>query len=595
MAPGKTSNAFQLFQSDDNGRSWRQLALPPDPPGGHFKGALMYVAAPPNSNALLFATQFVYRTDDIRATNPSWFSIENNLHGDQHAIAFACPDKASACVDKWYAGDDGGAWATTNGGKTWRSLNSDLRTGEFYSADADWAGTDRFAGGLQDNNPAINLTSPAWQMTNGPCGGDGLYVAAVPEDPQAFFISSQWGCLFYAKVDAANNSLSFSQQLVNFGSNNANFAMPYEVLPNDPRLYQGVKTPLPFDFAASRIVLLGAQNPLLLAFNPSVNVNAVYTTQVSSQVNQFIGYVAPAPTDPTMAYLSAGGYGTPTALYRLTSINFRGNATMTPITGGPVNGDVLGHLAVSISGSLYVAKAGFLRQKIFKTPDGGGNSWLDISGNLPNVPVNWIAIDPYDSDVIYVATNIGVFTAEDGGVEGEQWKVLGQGLPNVPVMQLKITRARKLLAATYGRGVFSFDLPFQPPRNCSVMIVVCGNEATLVCDPIRNILFLGARKNFLQPVGDFMPGAFTVPTQQFGNDGTVDIVYDAPIELGDNEFEACAQEQNPPFRRRCVWPIPSSGPDLFGCPGHPAPPEPKPSQCIKAGCRPRPQGGCICE
>ncbi len=142
------------------------------------------------------------------------------------------------------------------------------------------------------------------------------------------------------------------------------------------------------------------------------------------------------------------------------------------------------------------------------------------------------------------------------------------------------------------------DLGFHPPRNCSVTIVVCGLEATMVCDPVHSILFFGARRNDVQPTPEFMPGGFTVPeTGQFGGDKNfgADIVYDAPIEPGDNEFEACSQEQVSPFRRSCVWPIPFFGPDLSGCPGHPAPPGPTPSQCIKEGCRPRPQGGCICE
>src|SRR5262249_44273368 len=173
MAPFARSNAFQLFQSDDQGRSWRQRPLPPDPPpNGHFKGALMYVAAPPNSNALLFATELLYRTDDIRASSPSWFSIENNLHGDQHAIAFAG-------ADKWYAGDDGGAWATTNGGGAWTSLNEDFRTLEVFSADEDPAGSGSFAGGTQDNGPIFTSGSPDWKQL---VFGDGMYVAADPQN-----------------------------------------------------------------------------------------------------------------------------------------------------------------------------------------------------------------------------------------------------------------------------------------------------------------------------------------------------------------------------------------------------------------------------
>jgi hypothetical protein len=327
-----------------------------------------------------------------------------------------------------------------------------------------------------------------------------------------------------------------------------------------------------------------------VAFNPSApkDSNNPQVVVINNQINNFIGYVASAPGDPTTAYFSAGGYGTPTMLYRLTDISFRGNGTAMPITGGPVNGDVLGPVAVSNSGWLYLAKAGFLEHKLFKTYN-GGNAWYDISGNLPNVPVHSVAVDPDDSNIIYVATNVGVYTASDGGSEGEQWQVLGRGLPNVPVMQLKITHTRKLVAATFGRGVWQLDLPFPPPESCQVTVGGCGNSATLICDPIHQILTLGSRQDHnVSPSPDFTPGGFTLPVEPFG----ASAVFNAPIGFGDNEFEACAVYRSP-SRQTCIWPVPFIV-DLTSCPGH-APPPPKPSQCIKEGCTPKPGGGCICQ
>ena len=59
--------------------------------------------------------------------------------------------------------------------------------------------------------------------------------------------------------------------------------------------------------------------------------------------------------------------------------------------------------------TLYLIKAGFIDgQKIFKTTD-AGKSWINISGNLPNVPMNWITLDPANPGTIYLASNIGVF------------------------------------------------------------------------------------------------------------------------------------------------------------------------------------------
>jgi hypothetical protein len=99
------------------------------PPGIASKGNLMYLAAPPNSTSLLFAAEFLFRTDNISAPNPAWLNISHSLHGDQHAIALASSTN-------WYVGNDGGAWATTNRGDAWTSLNDNLRTLEMFSADA---------------------------------------------------------------------------------------------------------------------------------------------------------------------------------------------------------------------------------------------------------------------------------------------------------------------------------------------------------------------------------------------------------------------------------------------------------------------------
>jgi hypothetical protein len=152
-----------------------------------------------------------------------------------------------------------------------------------------------------------------------------------------------------------------------------------------------------------------------------------------------------------------------------------------------------------------------------------------------------------------------------------------------------------------GKGVIRIEGQFQAlggppaPTNCSVTIVTCGHEATLVCDPVplRNSLVLAQRN--LQPPPPFNGVGFTPPTLPDG----ANEVYDAPIEQGNYEFEAC--DVDPSFVRSCFFPVPYVGPDPTGCGGgggqgggghHPPPP---PKKCIEAGCTPRPGGGCICE
>src|SRR6185437_10900691 len=80
-------------------------------------------------------------------------------------------------------------------------------------------------------------------------------------------------------------------------------------------------------------------------------------------------------------------------------------------------------------------------------------------------PINAIVVDPAQPLDIYVATDVGVFVAGDGGVPGEQWMRLGSNLPAAAVLSLAWTQAggtATLAAGTHGRGAWS--IPAIAPR-----------------------------------------------------------------------------------------------------------------------------------
>jgi photosystem II stability/assembly factor-like uncharacterized protein len=89
----------------------------------------------------------------------------------------------------------------------------------------------------------------------------------------------------------------------------------------------------------------------------------------------------------------------------------------------------------------------------------GGTAWQDVSGNLPNAPVNALALDPRNRAVWYAGTDVGVFTSSNGGVN---WTALGTGLPVVSVSDLQTAvsgTSAVLTAGTYGLGVYQITLP----------------------------------------------------------------------------------------------------------------------------------------
>jgi hypothetical protein len=92
---------------------------------------------------------------------------------------------------------------------------------------------------------------------------------------------------------------------------------------------------------------------------------------------------------------------------------------------------------------------------VFMTED-AGSTWTDISSNLPEAPVNDIIADPSLDSTLYVATDFGVYVGRD---YGKHWEMLGSELPNVPVVDIRLHDGeRMLVAATYGRSMYTFDL-----------------------------------------------------------------------------------------------------------------------------------------
>jgi photosystem II stability/assembly factor-like uncharacterized protein len=107
----------------------------------------------------------------------------------------------------------------------------------------------------------------------------------------------------------------------------------------------------------------------------------------------------------------------------------------------------------------YVTISGFRNldylPHIFRT-DNGGETWSDISGNLPEVPLNDVIVDPDNTSTLYVASDLGVWFTED---LGETWAPLGTNLPMTSYNDLELHQeSRQLLAASFGLSMWVIDL-----------------------------------------------------------------------------------------------------------------------------------------
>lgn len=115
----------------------------------------------------------------------------------------------------------------------------------------------------------------------------------------------------------------------------------------------------------------------------------------------------------------------------------------------------------SDSVTMYATVAGYDNgNKVFKSTD-NGQTWTNISGNLPNLVMNKVitkiaGLRGFD-EILFVATNVGVYYKE--GSTTTSWNKLGLGFPNTSVTDLDINYTTdRLIASTFGRGIWQINL-----------------------------------------------------------------------------------------------------------------------------------------
>lgn len=455
-APGSTDTGLAV--SVNGGQSWQPIAVPPSvfcaaqgsvPCQGAYD---QYVAAPPGGTSLVVGGIDVWSAPAANGTSTTWTNLTNSystgsVHPDQHAIAF---------VDgtHWFIGNDGGVWSTANAGAAWTDMNATLNTIQFMSVSAIGGGV--YFGGSQDNGTALSAASgTAWKLI---WGGDGGDTAVSPANTQELLTENSDVSLQESQDGGSTfNPVVTSSTITDASS----FYVPYELDPSDPtqvllgtdRVWEGPADPTA---PGTGWAPLGTQ---------SVN------TSLCTQTTDTVTAIAGAPSSADVIY---EGFADGTLM-------MTANATAAQPGWAPINVPVahacnpptpVGTLAVSPAdpNTVYVGLQGLgTGAHVYKSTD-GGSTFTDITGNLPDVPINSIVIDPNTPTNVYVADDVGVFASSDGGQANEVWSRLGTGLPAAAVLQIALTGGStpSIVAATHGRG--AWVIPAQAPPNFTVSL-----------------------------------------------------------------------------------------------------------------------------
>lgn len=349
---------------------------------------------------------------------PSWY-----VHADEHAHVWSPLD-----FNTVYIGCDGGIFKSTDGGVNWSGKNGGFQTTQFYAGFGIGTTTTALClGGLQDNGTVKYTGSPSWSKV---FGGDGGYCAIASNNENVLYEE-----YVYLTISKSTNGGQSWSEIYASNSTEANFIAPFVLSESNPSIL----------YAGTRGML------------KSTNAGAsfAYTDGNSNWNGTPMASIGVSPTNPNHV-IGATGSGTTGAVFEVRS-STNGGTSWTNVTAQLPNRFMTdATYDRNNAQNVWATFGGYGSPHVYRSTDAGA-TWTDQSGNLPDIPVQSVAIDPLDPNWIYVGTDLGNFATLDGGTT---WTTFNDGMPIAMVIDLVIkTDNRKMRAATFGNGVYEVDLP----------------------------------------------------------------------------------------------------------------------------------------
>ncbi len=397
-----------------------------------------------------------------------------SIHVDVHALRFAVG--TGGAVLAMFAGNDGGVWAsqdvfsaaTAPGAQHWADLNTNtgdantsLNLTQFYPGISIHPATDQIIYGGTQGNDVQQFSGSLVASGTEACPYDGGYTAIDPQTPSTIYAACSYlggpGTLTKNILNGVPGAGGINWPAID--NSGINFTDNADFIP-----------PLILDYKTSQNLYFGTFR-LYQTTNGGTSWRAITSDLTSDSSKNFVTAISVAPNDSNTIYAGTSDgriWQSSRALSGATDIHMV-NQSNQP-----------GRSVTAIAVDSTNPKAAFAAYSGFSCPgvtgcDGlghvfftnnSGASWIRVDGDLPDVPVNDIVIDPTDAtdNTIYLATDSGVYASPNAIAGGAAtWSVLQSGLPNSQVLALRLRNAsRTLVAATHGRGLWSLLLPNLP-------------------------------------------------------------------------------------------------------------------------------------
>jgi hypothetical protein len=428
-----SGSTVTFYRTTDGGTTWTAAAATVT--GGQLGYNLALGIHPTDPTRLLFGEVHLWRTTN---GGGAWTDVSlgaPGIHADQHAIAFHPTDGT-----KVYAGNDGGAWYSSDGGATWTHRNKDLATLQYFGAASHGTYEAVMLGGTQDNGAQRYVGHPAWQHS---ALGDGAFTAISRTGDTHQWYETRWYSYPSFRSDTSGSAGSWAQKQSGITTNSNWFYPPFAMDPNDSSvLYCGYDRLFRSSNRADAWtditgVVSGGSNITAIAIAPS-NSGIVYVGLRNGRVFK----VAGSGTSWTVTDVSA-----------------------TPIPAGQIS-DLAVHptdpnTVYATTSDLIFGEGSesFAADHVYRGTIGTPSTWASVSTGLSQAnPVNSIVIDPSFPLTLFIGCDVGIFRSINGGTS---WTVWDDGLPNCSVQDLQFFAPQRLLrAATHGRSIW--ERPVDP-------------------------------------------------------------------------------------------------------------------------------------
>jgi photosystem II stability/assembly factor-like uncharacterized protein len=361
-----------------------------------------------------------------------------------HQALWVNPNKLGHVVN----GNDGGINITFDDGKNW-SKNNPHAVGQFYAINVDNKKPYNVYGGLQDNGVwygSSNYTaSKRWNGT-----GDYPYKRIGGGDGMQVQIDTRDNETVYS-----GSQFGYYSRL-NLKTKKRISIHPKHQLGDTPYRYNW-QTPILLSSHNQDILYMGA-NKLLRSMDQGATFEVISTDLTTGGKKGNVPYGTLASISESPFQFGLLYTGSDDGLIHVTK------------DGGNSWENITGNLPKNLWVSRIVASK-FKKERVYATlngyrsddfnsyvymSDNFGQTWKSIRSNIPASAVNVIKEDSENEHILYVGTDNGLYVSFNNG---NSWNAFSNGLPNVAVHDLVIQeREKDLVVGTHGRSIYKTNI-----------------------------------------------------------------------------------------------------------------------------------------